>query len=123
MIDDIAEQVEAARARVQSQVDDARARHRAMRNAMADVEKLSDSARSARGEVVVFASFSGAILDVRLADTDLEPRSLGRLITVTIAQAQQAARDAAADHMAQHVSPDSPILAELRTPMPKPETF
>lgn len=117
MIDDISEQVQAARERVYGQVEAARARHSALREAIDEVRTLTATVRSPRGEVSVTAAMSGAVTDVRVHHDDLDARTLSTLLTQTVARAQQAVRDQAADRMTAVAGADSTIIADLRTPL------
>ena len=117
MIDDITEQVQAARERVYGQIEDARARHTALREAINEVRGLTATVRSPRGEVSVTAAMSGAVTDVRVLHDDLDARTLSALLTQTVAAAQQAVRDQAADRMTEVAGADSSIIADLRTPL------
>ncbi|MGF3052666.1 YbaB/EbfC family nucleoid-associated protein [Microbacterium sp. YY-03] len=117
MIDDITEQVQAARERVYGQIEDARARHTALREAINEVRGLTATVRSPRGEVSVTAAMSGAVTDVRVLHDDLDARTLSALLTQTVAAAQQAVREQAADRMMEVAGADSSIIADLRTPL------
>ena len=117
MIDDITDQVQAARERVHGQIEDARARHTALREAINEVRGLTATVRSPRGEVSVTAAMSGAVTDVRVLHDDLDARTLSALLTQTVAAAQQAVRDQAADRMTEVAGADSSIIADLRTPL------
>ncbi len=117
MIDDITEQVQAARERVYGQIEDARARHTALREAINEVRGLTATVRSPRGEVSVTAAMSGAVTDVRVLHDDLDARTLSALLTQTVAAAQQAVREQAADRMTEVAGADSSIIADLRTPL------
>lgn len=113
---DYAAEVEAARAKVQQQFDEARTRHALLRSAIDGAEGATGTARSARGEVTVVAGADGTIRSVVLAEANVPASTLGPLVTRTIAEAQQAARDAAADRIADAVGEDASIVAQLRTP-------
>ncbi len=117
MIDDIAEHVQAARERMYGQVEAARVRHTALREAINEVRGLEATVRSPRGEVSVTAAMSGAVTDVRVLQDDIDARTLSTILTQTIAAAQQAVRDAAADRMTDVAGAESNIVADLRTPL------
>ena len=121
MMDDMTEQVAAARERVYSQVESARARHNALRSAIDEVRGLTATVRSPRGEVSVTAAMSGAVTDVTVLHDDLDARTLSAVLTNTVAAAQQAVRDQAADRMSEVAGADSTIIADLRTPLARRE--
>ncbi|WP_187240563.1 YbaB/EbfC family nucleoid-associated protein [Microbacterium mitrae] len=116
-MDDITEQVAAARERVYGQVEAARARHNALRTAISEVRGLTATVKSPRGEVSVTAAMSGAVTEVRVLHEDLDARTLSAILTQTVAAAQQAVRDQAADRMTEVAGADSNIIADLRTPL------
>ncbi len=120
-MDDMTEQVAAARERVYSQVESARARHNALRSAIDEVRGLTATVRSPRGEVSVTAAMSGAVTDVTVLHDDLDARTLSAVLTKTVAAAQQAVRDQAADRMSEVAGADSTIIADLRTPLARRE--
>ena len=120
-MDDMTEQVAAARGRVYSQVESARARHNALRSAIDEVRGLTGTVRSPRGEVSVTAAMSGAVTDVTVLHDDLDARTLSAVLTKTVAAAQQAVRDQAADRMSEVAGADSTIIADLRTPLARRE--
>jgi hypothetical protein len=113
---DYAAEVEAARAKVQQQFDAARTRHALLRSAIDGAEGATGTARSSRGEVTVIAGADGTIRSVVFADAHVPASTLGPLVTGTIAEAQQAAREAAADRIAEAVGDDASIVTQLRTP-------
>ncbi len=113
---DYAAEVEAARAKVQQQFDAARTRHALLRSAIDGAEGATGTARSSRGEVTVVAGADGTIRSVVFADTHVPATTLGPLVTRTIAEAQQAAREAAADRIAEAVGDDASIVTQLRAP-------
>jgi len=113
---DYAAEVEAARAKVQQQFDAARTRHALLRSAIDGAEGATGTARSSRGEVTVIAGADGTIRSVVFADAHVPASTLGPLVTRTIAEAQQAAREAAADRIAEAVGDDASIVTQLRTP-------
>ena len=120
-MDDMTEPVAAARERVYSQVESARARHNALRSAIDEVRGLTATVRSPRGEVSVTAAMSGAVTDVTVLHDDLDARTLSAVLTNTVAAAQQAVRDQAADRMSEVAGADSTIIADLRTPLARRE--
>ena len=105
-----------ARARVRDQVEASRARNAAV-NALAEtVAATTATARSARGEVTVTSRPDGTITDVVFAPGALDGRAeaLGRLVTVTIAEAQRAAAVRALDAAEDTLGSDSAFVADLR---------
>ncbi|WP_243228029.1 YbaB/EbfC family nucleoid-associated protein [Microbacterium sp. CIAB417] len=108
--------LEAARMRVIAQTERARtAAHDAARMAD-DVRDARASVNSVGREVTVTARAGGAIEQVDIASEafDLDARTLSRLVTDTVREAQRAAAEVALARMADSLGPDSPIVAQTR---------
>lgn len=115
--DDALAGVEAARARVASQIAEAQAR-RAGIHALADeIRTLSATATSTRGEVQVTALPGGRVTAVTFsaAAEALDAASLSALATRTVAEAQRKAAYLAVDRAAETLGADAPFVARLRS--------
>ncbi|MEV7691763.1 YbaB/EbfC family nucleoid-associated protein [Microbacterium sp. NPDC089189] len=108
--------LEAARMRVITQTERARtAAHDATR--MADDVRLATGTVSSVGrEVSVTARAGGAVerIDVAATALELDPRTLSRLLTDTVREAQRAAAQAALRRMSDSLGENSPVVAETR---------
>ncbi|GAA2574999.1 YbaB/EbfC family nucleoid-associated protein [Microbacterium binotii] len=108
--------LEAARMRVIAQTERARtAAHDAARMAD-DVRDARASINSVGREVTVTARAGGAIeqIDIAAAAFDLDARTLSRLVTDTVREAQRAAAEVALKRMAESLGADSPVVAQTR---------
>ncbi|QCQ15829.1 YbaB/EbfC family nucleoid-associated protein [Microbacterium sp. RG1] len=108
--------LEAARMRVIAQTERAR-------TAAHDAARMADDVRDARAsissvgrEVTVTARAGGAIEQVDIASEalDLDARTLSRLVTETVREAQRAAAEVALNRMAESLGADSPVVAQTR---------
>ncbi|MDR2320968.1 MAG: YbaB/EbfC family nucleoid-associated protein [Microbacterium sp.] len=83
----------------------------------ADVERLTGTARSRRGEVTVRARVGGRIDDITFAESadDLTLQALARLTVQTIANAQHDAMSSLAERGAELFGAESDIAASLRS--------
>ncbi len=116
MIDDIDTRVEAVLARLDAQVAAARDARVGLDDGLRELRTISVTSRSPRNECEVTATAEGAITRVRIAPgADLGP-GLDTVLTRTIATAQVAAREAAADRAAVLLGETAPLVSELRTP-------
>jgi len=108
--------VDSARARIQSQLDEARARDAAITVLAEQVTAASATVRSPNGEVTVTATAAAVISDVTVSEAgrELAGSALGRLITETIARAQRAAAEQALAAAEQSLGSDSSFVAGLR---------
>ncbi len=116
MIDDIDTRVEAALARLDAQAAAARDARVGLDNGLRELRTISVTSRSPRNECEVTATAEGTITRVRIAPAaDIGP-GLDTVLTRTIATAQAAAREAAADRAAVLLGESAPLVSELRTP-------
>lgn len=108
--------LEAARMRVLEQTERAR-------TAAHDAARMADDVRDARGvvssvgrEVTVTARAGGAIdrVEIDPAAFDLDARTLSRLVTETVRQAQRAAAETALSRMSDSLGENSPVVAQTR---------
>ena len=108
--------IDSARARVQAQLAEARARDAAITVLADEVSTASATVRSPRGEVSVTATASAIVTDVTLAAASigLGPEALGRLVAETIARAQRAAAEQALTAAEQTLGAESSFVAGLR---------
>ncbi len=108
-------ELDAARGRVQAQLQETRARNEALHSLAEQTAEATATVRSPRGELEVTAEAGGRIRAVRFAGTalDLTPADLGRLTTQTIVAAQRAAAEAALAAVESTLGP-SPGLEDLR---------
>ena len=106
-----------ARARVHSQLQDARARDAAVGLLAETVNAATATAVSPRGEVSVTSTAAGVVTDVALtpAALALRPEALGPLVAQIVAQAQRAAAELAVAAAETALGPDAAIVASLRT--------
>lgn len=108
--------LEAARMRVLTQTERAR-------TAAHDATRMADDVRTATGtvssvgrEVSVTARAGGAVERIDVAPTalELDPRTLSRLLTDTVREAQRAAAQAALRRMSDSLGENSPVVAQTR---------
>lgn len=113
---DAFDDLDSARARIRSQVQDARERTAAVTVLAEQVAATSATVRSARGEVTVTATAGARITDVTVADAALGLRAdvLGRLIRDTVAAAQRAAAENALVLAEETLGTDSGFVVGLR---------
>jgi len=113
---DAFDDLDSARARIRSQVQDARERTAAVTVLAETVAATTATVRSARGEVTVTATAGARITDVTVADAALGLRAdaLGRLIRDTIASAQRTAAERALAAAEETLGADSGFVAGLR---------
>jgi len=114
---DAFDDLDSARARIRSQVQDARERTAAVTVLAEQVAATSATVRSSRGEVTVTATAGAQITDVTVADAALGLRAdvLGRLIRDTVAAAQRAAAERALALAEDALGADSGFVVGLRT--------
>ena len=107
----------AAKGRVEGQVAAARARNEALDMLADEVQRMSATVTSPRGEVTVTALAAGAITGVLVTAEarGLEASRLSEVITSTIAAAQRAAADQAVARTAEVLGEASPLVAGLRS--------
>lgn len=118
--------VEAARERVGAQVRAAEQRQQSVEQLVGELQTVSETVRSARGEVEVTAQPSGRVVDLRFSASaeGLSAAALSRVATETIALAQHAAAMAAVQRSAELLGESSEFVSQLRhdaeTAYPKP---
>lgn len=115
MTDNIDIRLEAARARLESQIEAARATRDALGRNVEELRSIESTARSSVGDCEVTANAQGAIIRVKLASRIRDSQALEVLLVETIAQAQQFARDAAARRAASLFGDLSPLVMQLRS--------
>jgi DNA-binding protein YbaB len=113
---DAFDDLDSARARIRSQVQDARERTAAVTVLADQIAATTATVRSARGEVTVTATAGAQITDVTVADAALSLRAdaLGRLIRDTVASAQRAAAERGVAAAEETLGADSAFVAGLR---------
>ena len=114
MIPDAEARIEAALARLDSQVEGARSARAALEDGIEDVRSVRASVRSARGECEVTASADGSVLGITFAREIGLSTGLELLLVRTIAQAQNEARAEAASKAASILGESSPFVVQLR---------
>lgn len=109
--------VDSARARIQTQLAEAKARDAAITMLAQQVNAASATVHSPHRELSVTATASATITSVTLTAEALElgESALGRLITETITRAQRAAADQALTAAEQTLGAESSFVAGLRT--------
>jgi DNA-binding protein YbaB len=113
---DAFDDLDSARARIRSQVQDARERTAAVTVLADQIAATTATVSSARGEVTVTATAGAQITDVTVADAALSLRAdaLGRLIRDTVASAQRAAAERGIAAAEETLGADSAFVAGLR---------
>ena len=108
--------INSARARIQGQLAEARARTAVIEVLADEVTTTTATVRSPRGEVSVTSTASSIITDVTVSDDalDLHPDALGRVLRDTIAAAQRAAARLALEAAEESLGADNGFVAELR---------
>lgn len=108
--------LDAARATVEVQLQQARERNAAMTVLAERVNATSATVHSPRGEVAVTATATSAITAVTLAEgaSALRPDALGKLLTETIGRAQRAAAERALTAAEETLGPDSALVTQMR---------
>ncbi len=115
MTDPLAE-FEAAQARLEKIVAEARANTVRAERVSDDARTVQATARSPRGELTVTSRAGGVVTAIQFTDDalELEPQALAQLTVATIAQAQHAAAVRFAQAAAGEFGTDSPIADSLR---------
>lgn len=113
---DAVDDLDSARARIRSQVQDARERTAAVTVLADRVAATSATVRSPRGEVTITATAGAQVTGVTVAPGALELRAdaLGRIILDTIAAAQRAAAELALAAAEESLGADSGFVVGLR---------
>jgi DNA-binding protein YbaB len=113
---DAFDDLDSARSRIRSQVQDARDRTAAVTVLADQVAATSATVRSARGEVTITATAGAQVTGVTVSPGALELRAdaLGRIILDTIAAAQRAAAELALAAAEDALGADSGFVVGLR---------
>lgn len=108
--------VEAARARVMAQTEQARAAAKDAAVMADEVRAASATASSPGREVTVTAQAGGAItrVDITERGREWDARTLSSVLTDTIRQAQRAAAATAVRRLETSVGADSPLVSSVR---------
>jgi DNA-binding protein YbaB len=116
MSDELYDDIDAARARVDAQIAAAEQRRAAVHRLANEVGQLTATAQSPRGEVSATAQPGGKVTAVRVTEEglSLSADALSRVLTETVAQAQHSAAMTAVDRSSELLGADSPFVQNLR---------